>query len=190
MTEVIINNADLENIRFFAQCDTSFDKAGKKIIGSAMPAYCNEVEVDKLKNDIGKMERKLNSGTVASEARIKVEQDLKEMQSRLADIEESRPKLTGVLKEKMKKVYDELSKNIKDSMFSNDKLEQGRVDTYQEYKRQTHPCVDMPRGLAMALNVRPDGKRSAMMKVSRNEAGRCFQVLGHILNENIDTSEL
>jgi hypothetical protein len=190
MTEVIINNADLESIRFFANCDTSINSDGNRVIGSTMPAYCNEVELDALKNDIRRVEHNLTAGYIKPEARIKVEEDLSKMKSRRDDIEETRPKPTGVLKDKMKKAYDDLGVKIKDSNFPTDKLQQGKVNIYQEYKRANHPCIDIPRGLAMALNVRPDGKKAAMMKVNRNEASRCWQTLGHILGESTDTSDL
>ena len=177
----------LDKIQFFG----AVDRKGKKkdgAIASPLPCWYFPRKVEELEHEVQKKKRDLATGmlhpTAVPQARFELEQGEK----RLAEIRKAHVKLTGKEKDEAKLIYDDMAKQIGDSMFTMYETKKGLADPHEEVRRMKEPIISIAskhKQLMKNLNV-----REVNGKISRDDASRVYKILGKSLGENTNTERL
>lgn len=168
-------------LEFFGKIDR--DRDGN--IGSTLPAWYFDSQVDTMKETIQRRESALERGDIPADYVYQTREDLKRDKERLDSIESSRPKLDDKHSDMLDKAYKELSSDIKDSMFTRDDMQRGFADAHEEARRMTKPCIKIDPELARKCGV---DARDGM--VSRNDATKIFKIVGKALGEETNVERL
>ena len=177
-TEALAQKEDKEiigDIRFFGEID--LNQYGK--VGSDYPAWYFPRQIESLKDDLARMEKDLNSGTVLPQNIPNLKLLIKQTKDKVDKSEASRPKLTGKMTDKLAKWRREIEPQIKDTMFTYDDMQRGLADPQEEARRMTEGIIAVDPEIARACNLRPDRNG----KYSRDEAVRAWKIAGKALQE-------
>jgi hypothetical protein len=173
-----------DGIAFFSEVD--LNKNGE--IASSFPASYNTGMIEKMDEDISKMESSIKHGLVSEKNKPALLLRIKEMRTRRDSILESTPKLSDANKDRLYGVYKELSGKIGDAMFTRSDMKRGTANAHEEARRMTDPCITLDKKtleLAKAANVRISGDR-----VSRTGASKLWKFIGKRLGEATNTEVL
>jgi len=173
-----------DGISFFSEIDLNKDGG----VSSSYPAWYNQNFLDKMNDEISKLDSSIKHGLVAEKNRSQVLIRIKEMKDRRDKIIDSIPKLTDVQKDKLSGYYKEFGDKIKESLYSRSDMKKGTADAHEEARRMADPCISLTKpmlDLCKAANVRVTGDR-----VSRNGAAKVWKLLGKRLGEPTNTEHL
>jgi hypothetical protein len=111
-----------DEIRFFSQIDMKTTD-GKTRVASEYPAWYFDHIKEELQENIRQNKFILeNDRGITREKRIEVSQQLERMESKLSEIEGGVPEMNAVDKDKVAKARVDLTKQIKDSLFSRSQM--------------------------------------------------------------------
>ena len=176
--EAIAQKEDKEiigDIKFFGEID--LNQYGK--IGADYPAWYFPRQVESLKDDLSRMEKDLNSGTVLPQNIPNLKLLIKQTKDKLDKIEASKPKLEGKMVDKLAKWRREIEPVIQETMFTYDDMQRGLADAHEEARRMTQGIIKLDPEIARACNLKPDKNG----KYSRDEAVRAWKIVGRSLQE-------
>jgi tellurite resistance protein len=168
-------------IQFFGEVDLS--KEGKII--SDMPAWYFDVHIADLEEGVAKKERALERGTVKADQIPMIREQVKAEREKLKLIERSRPNLNSTQENMCYKVYQNLERQIKDSMPTRKQAKDGLVNPQQELKRLKEKHITINPEVAAACGV-----HASRGKVTGDEANKCYQILGRALKSNTNVEAL
>lgn len=171
-----------KDLEFFGKVDR--DRDGN--IGSTLPAWYFDAQVDTMKEGIQRREAALERGDIPSDYVYQTREDLKRDRERLDGIESSRPRLNEVQTSTLGKTYKELSSDIRDSMFTRDDVQRGFADAHEEARRMVKPCIKVDPELARKCGV----TNIVNGMVSRNDATKILKITGKALGEETNVERL
>ena len=178
ITETIAKHEDKEvvgDIKFFGEID--LNQYGK--VGADYPAWYYPRKIESLKEDLGRMERELNSGAVLPQNVPNLKLIIKQTKDKVNKIEASRPKLTGKQIDRLVKWRRELEPLIQDSQFTYDDMQRGIADAHEEARRMKEGIIKVNPELARICNLRP----YVNGQYSRDEAIKASKLSGRALQE-------
>lgn len=164
-------------MEFFGEIDRNY----KKEIKSQYPAWTQRVHIDKLQESIADIHRRLENHTVPSENIQQERINLARFTEQLERILASRPKPNIGERQKLQKIYRNLSEKITEALFTRSEMQLGLADAHEEARRMVQPLIQLdPEELELAesCNVKITKK-----KVSRNDAAKMFKIIGHLIDE-------
>jgi tellurite resistance protein len=154
-------------------------------IKSDMPAWYLERHVEFAEDSIRRKQKMLDRGGIEADQVPRVKEEIKAEKAKLKQIVESKPNLTGAQKDRCAKAYENLQRQIKDSMPTRKDAKDGLVSPYDELRRLKSKHITIDPTIAKACGVKPDHG-----KISGDEANKCYQIIGKILGENTNTERL
>jgi len=172
---------DDSKISFFGEID--LNDQGK--IKSDMPAWYLERQIDEMEEGVSRKERMLKMGTVDPEVAPRMREEVKAERKKLEMIKGGRPNLTGTRKDTCFKVWENLGRQIGDSMPTRKQAKDGLVNPYDEMKRLKNKHITVNPEIAAACGVTPH-----QGKITGDEANKCYQILGKALGENTSVEAL
>ena len=172
---------ETSKIQFFGEADLN-DQGGIK---SEMPAWYFERHIDFMENNISRKQKMLDRGGIASDQVPRVREEIKAEKKKMKSIQDSRPVLTDTQQNRCYKAYENLARQIKETMPTRKESKDGLVDPYSEMHRMKDKHITVDPTIASACGVRPDHG-----KISGDEANKCYQILGKILGENTNAERL
>jgi len=176
------------DIEFFPAIDRQGKKADGKI-GSEYPCWYLKGNIENEKEEIATEQRNLKrvSDRIGPFEKVKLLKTLKERETKVRDIVNSKPVLTGAQKDALSKEYKRLSDEIKNSLFDRSRMEFGRVDVREEAMRMSQGIIstDGRDELFKNLNIKIENGM-----ISRNGAIKCWKILGQLLDENTDVENI
>lgn len=186
ITTPIVLSKD-SKIKIFGKVDR--DKAGN--IRSEYPAFYFTEQKENLIETISQMERGLEEGAIPDgKARVNFREALRKKKERLADIEESTPKIEGKERDILKKMREEFSEELKESHPKRVDGERGLVDAHEEMRRMTEPCVKIKSQEAAELAKEFEIKISDNGMITRNQMDKMFKISSKLLGESTDVEYL
>jgi hypothetical protein len=151
--------------------------------------YFDGEHITELQDRIALMDAQLKGGLIPeSEVQI-TKQRLSQYRTRMAEIQDGRPKLTPQQKDKMAKAYNDFGKMIGDAMFTRDEMFKGLANPQKEAERMSEAvCEISPDHIDVmkACGISVDGRR----KVSRTQLERAWKITGKYLGENSNSEYL
>ena len=169
-------------IQFFGEVDLS--KEGRII--SDMPAWYFDVHIADLEEGVAKKERALKRGTVKADQVPMLREQIKAEREKLEQIERSRPNLNTMQENMCNKVYQNLERQIKDSMPTRKQAKDGLVNPQHELKRlKDVKHITINPEVAAACGV-----HAHRGKINGDEANKCYQILGRALDRNTNVEAL
>jgi hypothetical protein len=176
------------DIEFFP----AMDRQGKTMDGkitSEYPAWYLKNVIASEKEDIENQERNLKrtEDKIGPFEKIKLLKQLRERNTKVRDIVNSKPILTSSQKDALSKEYKRLGEEIKNSFFDRSRMEFGRVQVKEEAHRMADGIIsaDGRDELFKKLNV-----KVVEGKISRNSAIKSWKILGQLLDENTWAEDL
>jgi hypothetical protein len=176
------------DIEFFPAMDRQNNKPDGKIT-SEYPCWylksqiANEVEeIESEKRNYKRTRRDIGPVEIR-----KILDHLKERETKVRDIVNSKPVLTEKQKDALWKEYQRLGEQIKNSLFDRSSMMQGRVKITEEVKRMIDPIIstDGRDELFKNLNIKVEKGM-----ISRNGAIKAWKILGRLLDENTWVEDL
>jgi hypothetical protein len=170
-----------EKIHFFGEVDLNA-KGGRV---SDVPAWCFDVHIDEMEENIRRKERQIELGIVAKESVHTMREEISGERERLASIKNSKPDLKGPQKDKCYNSWKSLGERIRDTMPTRKELHDGLVSAHDELKRMKDKHISVSPEIAKACMVKP-----VKGKISGDEANKCYRILGAALGESVSTERL
>ena len=168
----------LDKIEFFG----SMDRKGKKAeneTSSEYPAWFFDNKIDDLKYEIEKNENRIKMNLIPEREVGKTREETKRLQEQLNSIMRSKPKLTGKDQDTLVKVYENLTKQIGDSMYSRTEMKKGLVSAHEEARRRMQPIISVDADCQSILSKFKI--KNANGKISRNQADRVAKIIGKLI---------
>jgi len=175
----------LEGIIFFGEVDRN--KHGR--IASEYPSWYFENLVEKMEEEVDEKKRRLASGFLSDDNKMKLAKQIKDQEDRLEKINEAKVNLRGKHQDDVNKLRKELGEIISDSMYRQTDIDKRRADPHEEARRNMNPCIAV-RGKLYDVAVANGFKVSKDGKMSRNEASRFWKIMNKALGEISNTSIL
>ena len=169
-----------DGIQFFGNIDKTKDGE----VASEMPAWFFDVQVDKLIENVEKRERAIVNGTVPPDHIWNEKNEVANLKKKITEIQMSKPTLKGGQKDMVYKEYQNLQKQIADSLPTRKEDRDGLVNPRDELKRMKSPHIDISPKMAEACGIKTSGK------ISGDQANRCYKMMGSILGENTNVERI
>ncbi len=140
--------------------------------GSAIPAWMLKRPTEDLEREVVKLGKMIENKQVPDEEVYTATETYNRKKERLEGIKNSKPKLTGMQKDRLRRVRDQLAADISDSKFTRLEMEKYLVDAHEEARRMSEPIVEIDRVEAarMGISVNSEGK------ISRNKAETAWKM--------------
>lgn len=170
---------------FFGKVDRT--KEGK--ISSEYPAWYFDRQTELLQESIDQKERALKGGHVPRESEGEYQIIIDREKKRLAEIIDSRPKLSGTDLDKCAKAYKSTIKEISNSMYTRSDSMRGFVDPHDEHKLNSTPCIkvtDVTAEIALQNGIRITDNGH----MARKDAERLCKIIGRAIGENTNMERL
>lgn len=172
------------SIQFFGEVDRN-KKQPDKGMGSDYPAYYFDGptgQLASLKNEISEMEQQNARGAINQAQILQNKVEIEERRERYDAIVQSRPKLSDTEKDRVDSWITDVDERVADAMYTYKDDARGIASPAEEVKKTTQPCIDVPKGLAVAcgMKVSPGGgpvrvtrsQAEKMLKIARKVRGR------------------
>ena len=165
------------SIQFFGEVDRNPSQPGKGM-GSDYPAYYFDNPTGalaSLKNEINEMEQQNARGAITQAQVLQNKVEIEKMQERYDAIVQSKPKLSDVEKDKVDSWIEDVDEKVADAMYTYKDDDRGIASPAEEVRKMTQPCIDVPKGLAIAcgMSVSAGG---GPIKVTRSQAERMLKI--------------
>lgn len=177
-----VTETNESKIQFFGEVDLN-DRTGE--VRSDMPAWFFDVHIDNLRESIERKARGVKLSLYAPDQILREKEEIVVLRERLKEIEDSRPTLSNTQKDQCAKAYENLKRQIKDTMPTRKEAKDGLVSPHEELKRLKTKHISIDPAIAKACGV-----HVVHGKVSGDEAAKCYQILGKTLGENINVERL
>lgn len=150
---------------------------------SEYPAWYHVRQLEDMKEELRGKEEALEL-RLGNQAELRFQ--VKQIKQRIHDIESSSPKLSGSQKDKLAGYVKEIGETLADSMPTRSDMMRGTADAHIEVRKDTEPCVKVPRELAEACGVQVDRQGRA----TRDGAAKCWKIGKRALGEESNTEIL
>ena len=159
-------------IQFFGE----FEKHPKGGYRSEYPAWMHTKLLSDMKDELKGKQKALDMRLPnANEAELR--EQIREMKTRIDDIESSKPKLSAKMKDDLLRMSEDLETGIKESLFTRDEMRLGLADAHRELERSMKKCIPIRADLAEAAGVKLEkgkfGSREDAIKVWRLTRRAC-----------------
>lgn len=152
------------------------------------PAWYNDIQIQDLKEEIGGIEKAIDLDLYKGKDLMRMREQLKTRQTRLTQIETSRPNISDVDRDKIAKARKGLGNKIGLSMFTSSEMMKGTADAHVEAERMVKPCIKLDN--EHELNIaKARGMNIVDGKISRNDATCIWKIQGKALGEGILDAE-
>ena len=161
-----------KGIQFFGE----FEKHPKGGYRSEYPAWMHTKLLSDMKDELKGKQKALDMRLPnANEAELR--EQIREMKTRIDDIESSKPKLSAKMKDDLLRMSEDLETGIKESLFTRDEMRLGLADAHRELERSMKKCIPIRADLAEAAGVKLEkgkfGSREDAIKVWRLTRRAC-----------------
>ena len=157
------------------------DRNHKGEITSQYPAWTQRVHIGNLQEQIASTHRRIENGLVPPEDIPQHKAEMAAMQRQMEEITRSKPDVSVGERDRLQKLYKQLSRGISAAMFTRSEMKMGTADPHEEARRMTEPCIDATKEIAEITEsckvVITKGK------ITRNGAAKIFKIVGHLLDE-------
>jgi hypothetical protein len=169
-----------DGVQFFGDVDLNENNK----IKSFMPAWYQDRAIDELQESIDRKKRALKAHMIKEDMIQRTEAEIKAESERLTEIINSKPRLKDEQKDKCYGAYKMLREQIASTLPTRKQAKDGLVNPHDELRRMKSKHITIDPDIAAACGVKTTGG-----KISGDEAGRCFKILGKILGEptNVET---
>lgn len=178
----------LDKIEFFGAIDKKGKMEGGKI-SSEFPGYYMDVQKAELEEEISMHENSIKNHLTPDRDIPRKKAEIARLKETLAGINRSQPILKGKDKDTAAKIYEELSAEIGDSLFTRSDMQRGLASPHEEARRMSEPIISISPECASVLqkfNITP-GKNK---KISRNQASKVWKIMGKNLGEQTNVEFL
>lgn len=161
---------------------SDFDK------GSSIPAWALPRPTEVLESEVDRIKGMLKRKEIPNDEIPHAQADYEQRAKRLDQIKNSKPKLTGLQIDKLRKKRDNLANEITRSKFTRLEMEKGLVDAHDEATRMSEPCIDVDKEEARRMGI-----KTVNGKVSRSVAEAMWKMECSLLGDtpsNPDTEIL
>jgi len=170
-----------DEVTFFGSVDRNRD--GK--IASAMPAWYFDQFIEELEESIARKERSIKRGEIPASEIQYAREELKRETARLQEIMDSKPKLSGQLKDKVAKAYKLLGEHIADTLPSRSDELLGFASPHEELKKMKSPCIPINHEIAKMC-----GLKTVRGRITRDQAVTAYKMMGKALDDNTNVERL
>ena len=165
-------------IQFFGE----FEKHPKGGYRSEYPSFMHHKLLTDMKDELKAKQKILDMRVpVANEGELR--EQVREMKSRIDDIESSKPKFSPKQKDDMFKVSEELEEHIKGTLFTRDEMKLGLADAHRELERAMKHTIPMRRDIADAAGVKLEKG-----KASREGAIKAWRIIRKSVDPDLHTN--
>jgi len=193
-----MTNKKEDSVYFFSQVDRRVDRDGELDsegqILSEYPAWMHDSAIANLKEEIEQSSRNIHrykrDRLFDEESIFKQDRDLKAKKAKLALIEKSRPKLTGTQRDKLWKVAQNLTKEVKSLLFTKSEMRLGTVSAHEEANMIVDKKISVDK-----LGISPQMAQDLNMKLqdgkaSRGDLERALKIVNKLFNEDTNLENL
>lgn len=152
--------------------------------GSSIPARDMTTSVDMLEQDVSSLKGMIDRNEIPLEELPYRKADLEKMEKRLEEIKNSKPKLSGIQRDRLARKRDKLAEEIKASKFSVLDMEKGLADPHEEARRMSEPCIDVSYMLDELPKMKIKLKPGSDKKVSRSVAEGMWKMMNGLLDDD------
>lgn len=156
--------------------------------GSEYPSWYFDTLREKLEDSVNYKRAKIESPDVPYETKLKVREELKSEEARLANIKDSKPKLSNKLRDKISEAREELGKEISRTMHSYADMERGTTSGHDEAKRLSDPVVKISASTVKTLNL--VGIEVKESKLTGLQAEKYWKLFSKSIDESTNTETL
>lgn len=171
----------MNGIKFFGKVDRN--KSGH--VASDLPSWMMKAQMKDLVEKAESTERMLDRGIYEPDQIPYMKAEVSKMRQRIDEITSSKPTVEGGDKDRLAKSRKELGEKIMDSNFKYSDMMTGEADAHEEAERMSRPCIDVPKELADACDIRLENG-----KANRNDAIRAWRIAGGYLGEDTNPTHL
>lgn len=171
----------VNDFTFFGEIDLN-DKGG---IRSDTPAWYFDVHIDELEESIARKKRMVENHLVEPDVALRMREEIKVEGEKLKAIKSSQPRLTGAQTDLCSTTYQDLGRQIRDSMPTRKEDQDGLVSPHQELKRMKTKHINIDPTVALACGCKPVNG-----KITGDEANKCYKIIGKQLGENTTVERL
>ena len=132
--------------------------------------------------------RQLAGDLLPAASRPGMRAELEREKERLNEIEKAEVRLSGKEKDEAKGLYDDMAKEIGDSMFTYREMRKGFADPHEEVRRMKKPVIKVDSKYDQVMDNL--GIKVKGGKISRDDATRVYQIIGKTLGENTNAERL
>ena len=176
--EVGSKSDDVKSIQFFGE----FEKHPKGGYRSEYPAWMHAKLLTDMKEELKQKQRALYMKIpLANEAELR--DQVREMKSRIDDVESSKPKLSAKHKDELLKVSEELEGQIRDTLFTRDEMKLGLADAHRELDRSMKPTIPLRKDIADAAGIKLEKG-----KASREGAIKAWRIIRRACDPDLHTN--
>ncbi len=180
-----------DKIQFFGEVDKNKNQPDKGFGGEYPGWYFDgpRGQLATLKEEIRGLEKQNEIGAITKAQMLENEGEIEEKQKKYDTIVKSRPKLSGVNKDKVAGWCDELGEKIADAMYTYKAENRGTASPQDEANRMTYPCVDVPKELAKVCGIQDIPAGGGPIRVTRTQAEKMWKISRKALGEqsNVET---
>ena len=166
----------------------SVDLNEKGQVKSTYPSWYFDHLKEDLENEVNRLETDIKFDRIPKSELHIAKERLAQKRDKLLNLDQAALQLKGKQKDKVSKVYDELGKEISESLFSRSDMKKGLADAREEMHRMTEPCIEV-RGDAMNI-AKACNVKITKGKVSRDGAAKVWKILGKALGEKSNIEHL
>ena len=146
-----------------------FEKHPKGGFRSEYPAWMYPKLLSDMKEELKNKQRVIDMKVpTANEGELR--EQVREMKSRISEIESSTPKLSAKQRDEMIKISEELGDQIRETLYTRDEMKLGLADAHRELERSMKKVIPIRADLAAAAGVKLEkgkGSREDAIKVWR-----------------------
>jgi hypothetical protein len=173
----------IEEVEFFGNVDRVNGE-----IGSEYPAYYFAEQCRELNDEIDQAEFAIKNGHVAEKDKPNQMAILAKKKARRDEINASKPKLSGTLKDELASVTADIEAQVKENMYTYSQMERG-ADPSREFTRQFTPCIKLSgKAIAVAEKMGIPIAKGGM--VTRNGASKIYKIAASLLDKDTDVESL
>lgn len=179
-------SAGVDDIQFFSDVDMKYNGKESHVTGTYPAWYFDQQLADQKEELAQRTRRRAPDEIMSGDVDPEYTAETKQLEARIKEIEQARPRLNGPQKNFLMKASSELSTEISASMFTYDSMHTGEASAHEELKRQIEPCIPIDKRLATSLNL----KSFRGGRVSRDDATIALQIINKSLGEESSAENL
>ena len=176
----------MEEFSFFGEVDMKRDGNPS----SQYPSWYFDIYLEELKESVSKKKRRIAMGLVAPSKIMSIKNEVEREEQRIKEIEASKPKLRGKLKDEVAKVYQSLEKQLAEEMPTRKEDKDGLVSPHGELKRWDTPHIKVDPVIANACGISMQKLKEQKGKVTGKQAAKMYQIIGKSLGENTNVERI
>ena len=176
--QIDVQVEDRNGIQFFGE----FEKHPKGGYRSEYPAWMHGKLLSDMKDELKSKQRALDM-RIPNANESELREQIREMKSRIDDIESSRPKLSAKNKDELMRIADEYGEQIKDTLFTRDEMHKGLADAHRELERSMKHTIPIRKDIADAVGIKLEKG-----KASREGAIKAWRFIRKAVDPDLHTN--